>query len=81
MLGRPNLYDNLSVRKPASYLVPDTFQNHELLIVLFLEKKLILFCNIDVFCVLRLNHPNEALYYFEGIPIDFLSNKTSCVQN
>ncbi len=37
-LGRPNLYVDLSARKPASCLVPDIFQDHELLIVLFLIK-------------------------------------------
>jgi len=40
-LGRPNLYVDLSARKPASCLVPDIFQNHELLIVLFFLNKMI----------------------------------------
>ncbi len=41
-LGRPNLYVDLSARKPASCLVPDIFQDHELLIVLFFRSSVLI---------------------------------------
>lgn len=46
-LGRPNLYVDLSARKPASCLVPDIFQNHELLIVLFFRLSVLIIEDIS----------------------------------
>ena len=46
-LGRPNLYVDLSARKPASCLVPDIFQNHELLIVLFFRLSVLIIEDIN----------------------------------